>query len=442
MSYFIDRRLNGKNKSLVNRQRFMQRYKKHIKQAVADAVNKRSITDMERGESISIPSQDTHEPIISHGQGGQQHRIYPGNKQFDAGDRIDKPKGGGGGSGSGNASNSGEGDDEFSFYISKEEFLNYIFEDLALPNMLKKTLSSQDDFETKNAGFVTEGTANNLSIVRSMRNAHARRIALSAGKKRKLKELLLEQQELEASPDGFNHQARLLALREEIEILQARIKKVPYLDTFDLRYRSQVKYPVPSSKAVMFCLMDVSGSMTQDIKEIAKRFYILLYLFLQKNYDKIELVFIRHHTSAKEVTEEEFFYSRETGGTIVSSALKLMHEIVQDRYSSSEWNIYAAQASDGDNWDDDSPKCTHLLDQYILPAVQYFSYIEITPQNHQALWHAYQELSAQWPNEFAMAQIKSAGDIYSVFRELFATQQPGHAQKSNSQGARKQGEKV
>ncbi|MFT4906053.1 MAG: uncharacterized sporulation protein YeaH/YhbH (DUF444 family) [Oleispira sp.] len=442
MSYFIDRRLNGKNKSLVNRQRFMQRYKKHIKQAVADAVNKRSITDMERGESISIPSQDTHEPIISHGQGGQQHRIYPGNKQFDAGDRIDKPKGGGGGSGSGNASNSGEGDDEFSFYISKEEFLNYIFEDLALPNMLKKTLSSQDDFETKNAGFVTEGTANNLSIVRSMRNAHARRIALSAGKKRKLKELLLEQQELEASPDGFNHQARLLALREEIEILQARIKKVPYLDTFDLRYRSQVKYPVPSSKAVMFCLMDVSGSMTQDIKEIAKRFYILLYLFLQKNYDKIELVFIRHHTSAKEVTEEEFFYSRETGGTIVSSALKLMHEIVQDRYSASEWNIYAAQASDGDNWDDDSPKCTHLLDQYILPAVQYFSYIEITPQNHQALWHAYQELSSQWPNEFAMAQIKSAGDIYSVFRELFAKQQPGHAQRSNSQGARKQGEKV
>ena len=422
MSYFIDRRLNGKNKSMVNRQRFMQRYKKHIKQAVAEAVNKRSITDMDRGESISIPSQDTHEPIISHGQGGQQHRIYPGNKQFDAGDQIDKPKGGGSGSGSGQASQQGEGEDEFSFYISKEEFLNYIFEDLALPNMLKKTLSNQDEFETKHAGFVTEGTANNLSIIRSMRNAHARRIALSAGKRRKLKELFAEQKALENNPDGFKHQARLLAITEEIADLQKRIKRVPYLDTFDLRYRSQVKYPVPTSKAVMFCLMDVSGSMTQDIKEIAKRFYILLYLFLQKSYDKIELVFIRHHTSAKEVTEDEFFYSRETGGTIVSSALKLMHEIVQDRYSPSEWNIYAAQASDGDNWDDDSPHCAQLLNQYILPEVQYFSYIEITPQSHQALWHAYQQLGSDWPHEFAMAQIKQPGDIYTVFRDLFAKQ--------------------
>lgn len=433
MSYFIDRRLNGKNKSMVNRQRFMQRYKKHIKQAVTDAINKRSITDMERGENISIPSQDTHEPVISHGQGGQQNRIYPGNKEFNAGDKIDKPKSGGGGSGSGQASNQGEGEDEFSFYISKEEFLNYIFEDLALPNMMKKTLSTQEEFETRHAGFVTEGTANNLSIVRSMRNAHARRIALSAGKKRKLKALLAEKETLENHPDGFKNQARLIELSEEIALLQARIKKVPYLDTFDLRYRSQVKYPVPTSKAVMFCLMDVSGSMTQDVKEIAKRFYILLYLFLQKNYDKIELVFIRHHTSAKEVTEEEFFYSRETGGTIVSSALKLMHEIVQDRYSASEWNIYAAQASDGDNWDDDSPQCSHILNTHILPLVQYFSYIEITPQNHQALWHAYEQLNKQWPSEFAMAQIKEPGDIYTVFRELFAKQH-SHSQRTSQQG--------
>ena len=433
MSYFIDRRLNSKNKSMVNRQRFMQRYKKHIKQAVSDAVNKRSITDMERGENISIPSQDTHEPIINHGEGGQQHRIYPGNKQFAAGDKVDRPKGGSG-SGSGKASNQGEGKDDFSFYISKEEFLNYIFEELALTKMVKKTLSTQDEFETRHAGFVSEGTANNLSIIRSMRNAHARRIALSAGKKRKIKELLAEQQELESNPDGFKQQARLLALAEDIKKLQARIKKVPYLDTFDLRYRSQVKYPIPTSKAVMFCLMDVSGSMTQDIKEIAKRFYILLYLFLQKNYERIELVFIRHHTSAKEVTEEEFFYSRETGGTIVSSALKLMYEIVQARYPASDWNIYAAQASDGDNWDDDSPQCAQLLSEYILPEVQYFSYIEITPQNHQALWHAYQELGNEWPNEFAMAQIREQGDIYSVFRELFAKENANH------QDIRQQGE--
>lgn len=421
MSYFIDRRLNGKNKSMVNRQRFMHRYKKHIKEAVSNAVNHRSITDMERGENISIPNRDTHEPVISHTNGGKQHRVYPGNKEFSTGDEIAKPPGGGGGgSGKGDASNQGEGEDEFSFYITKDEFLNYIFEDLELPNMVRKTLSDQDEFATRHAGYVTEGTANNLSIIRSMRNAHARRIAMSAGKRKKLKELKDEYQQLEQQPDGHQNQQRLAELQGLIEDLQARLKKVPFLDTLDLRYRNQVRYPVPSSKAVMFCLMDVSGSMTQDIKEIAKRFYILLYLFLQKNYDKIELVFIRHHTSAKEVTEEEFFYSRETGGTIVSSALKLMHEIMQDRYSPNEWNIYAAQASDGDNWDDDSPQCAQLLTEKILPQVQYFSYIEITPHNHQALWEAYTRITEAYPRQFAMAQIRTAGDIYPVFRDLFA----------------------
>lgn len=421
MSYFIDRRLNGKNKSMVNRQRFMHRYKKHIKEAVSNAVNKRSITDMERGESISIPNRDTHEPVITHTQGGRQHRVFPGNKEFSTGDKINRPPGGGGGgSGKGDASNQGEGEDDFSFYITKEEFLNYIFEDLELPNMVRKTLSTQDEFATRHAGYVTEGTANNLSVVRSLRNAHARRIALSAKKRRQLKEFRAELAKLEEQPPEIRDPRRMAELAELIQELEGRIRRVPFLDTLDLRYRNQVKYPVPSSKAVMFCLMDVSGSMTQDIKEIAKRFYILLYLFLQKSYDKIEIVFIRHHTSAKEVTEEEFFYSRETGGTIVSSALKLMHQIMQDRYSPSEWNIYAAQASDGDNWDDDSPQCAKLLMDKILPDVQYFSYIEITPQNHQALWEAYTKVTDAYPSQFAMAQIRNQGDIYPVFRDLFA----------------------
>lgn len=418
MSYIIDRRLNGKNKSMVNRQRFLKRYKSHIKEAVSNAVNKRSITDMERGEQVSIPTRSTHEPMISHGQGGKQHRVYPGNKEFSTGDRINKPQGGGAGSGSGQASNQGEGEDDFSFYLTKEEFLNYLFDDLALPNMVKKTLSQSSEYKTLRAGFVSEGTANNLSVVRSLRNAHARRIGMTAGKRKKIKALKAELANLEQQPG--DSQAKKNELNAQIKDLERRLKLVPFIDDLDLRYRNQVKVPVPSSKAVMFCLMDVSGSMTQDVKDIAKRFYILLYLFLQKTYEQIELVFIRHHTSAKEVSEEDFFYSRETGGTIVSSALKLMQEVVEQRYSSSEWNIYAAQASDGDNWDDDSPLCAQILQEQLLPVVQYFSYIEITPNQHQALWEAYEGLSQAHPNEFAMAQIREPGDIYPVFRELFA----------------------
>src|SRR3989338_6106597 len=129
----------------------------------------------------------------------------------------------------------------------------------------------------------------------------------------------------------------------------------------------------------MFCVMDVSGSMDEAKKEIAKRFFILLYLFLTKNYETIELVFIRHHTTAKEVNEKEFFYSRETGGTVVSSALELMRDIILYRYSSADWNIYGAQASDGDNWNNDSPRCADILMRDIMPYVQYFAYVEIMP---------------------------------------------------------------
>ncbi len=421
MSYIIDRRLNGKNKSMVNRQRFLRRYKSHIKRAVTEAVNKRSITDMERGERISIPTKDTSEPIFSHGNGGARNRVLPGNKEFHAGDKVMRPKGGGGqGSGEGEASDKGEGIDDFSFYINKEEFLDYVFEDLALPNLIKKTLKDSDDIAYRRAGYTVTGTANNLAIVKSMRAAQARRIALSASSRRKLKAAKAELKIEENKDKNVRNSEHIEELLLTIKKLEDKIKKVPYIDTFDIKYRNILKEPCPSTKAVMFCIMDVSGSMTSQIKEMAKRFYILLYLFLQRNYEKTEVVFIRHHTSAKEVNEQDFFYSRETGGTIVSSALDLMSDLIQERYDTNEWNIYAAQASDGDNWDDDSPLCAKILHEKIMPMLQYFSYIEITPNAHQALWRAYEELKPQLGNHFAMAQITSSDEIFPVFRELFS----------------------
>lgn len=418
MSYVIDRRLNGKNKSTVNRQRFLRRYRDHIKKAVEEAVSRRSITDMEHGEQISIPSRDIDEPVWHHGRGGRQTIIHPGNKEFSAGERIPRPSGGGGGgSGQGKASNSGEGMDDFVFQITQEEFLDFMFEDLALPNLVKKHLAGMDSFKTVRAGISNEGTPARLNIVRTLRSAHARRIALSGSSRSHLRELKAELERLKCEePDNFGD---IRELEEKIAGLRARIERLPFLDTFDLKYNLLVKQPKPTSKAVMFCLMDVSGSMTQATKDIAKRFFILLYLFLKRSYEKIEVVFIRHHTSAKEVDEQEFFYSRETGGTIVSSALKLMQEVLAARYPVSEWNIYAAQASDGDNWNDDSPVCRDILIRQIMPFVQYFSYVEITPREHQALWHEYEQVAEAFPDSFAQQQIVSAADIYPVFRELF-----------------------
>ena len=171
----------------------------------------------------------------------------------------------------------------------------------------------------------------------------------------------------------------------------------------------------------MFCLMDVSGSMDANRKDIAKRFFIMLYLFLSRNYEHIEVVFIRHHTTAIEVDEHDFFHARETGGTVVSSALELTHEIIQQRYPTSDWNIYTAQASDGDNWTDDSPRCRDLLLSKLMPCMQYYAYVEIEARHPQNLWREYETVKGAWKN-FAMQRILGLEDIYPVFRELFKKQ--------------------
>lgn len=421
MSYFIDRRANAKNKSAVNRQRFLDRYRTHIKRSVEEAVNRRSITDMERGEKVSIPARDISEPVFQHGQGGKRSIVSPGNKDFVEGDRLRRPGGGGGGGGGSGegASNQGEGMDEFAFSLTREEFLDFVFDGLELPHLERKQLKDLDEVRPVRAGISRDGVPARINIVRSMREAYARRIAMRSPIRRALREASEALEAEERKDPVLRNPSRIAELKAEIERLEKRLEAVPFIDTYDLRYNNLVNQPMPSNKAVMFCVMDVSGSMTQAHKDIAKRFFLLLYLFLERNYEKVELVFVRHHTAAKEVDEEEFFYSRETGGTIVSSALTLVDEIIADRYPPTQWNLYVAQASDGDNWDDDSTTCREVLLDSLMPRLQYFTYVEITPHAHQALWEEYETVAAEFPSRFAMRQIVEGGDIYPVFRELF-----------------------
>jgi hypothetical protein len=426
LTHIIDRRLNGKNKSAVNRERFLRRYRQHIKKAVSDAVSKRSITDIDRGDNISIPSKDLDEPTFRSGQGGLRETVNPGNKDFTTGDQVAKPSKGKGeqGSGQGEASDSGEGVDEFVFQISQEEFLDCMFEDLELPNLVKKQLKDTTSFKYQRAGYSNQGNPAKINVVRSLQKAYGRRLALTGKKRESLKKLELKLMDLESSTEDDTTEIRTLKLK--IEKFKTRIKKIPWIDDVDLKFNQHVKIALPSTSAVMFCLMDVSGSMSKMHKDIAKRFYILLYLFLKRNYKKIDVIFIRHHTSAKEVDEEEFFYSRETGGTIVSSALKLMNDIIKQRYPAIDWNIYAAQASDGDNWNGDSPLCLKVLREDILPQIQYFAYIEITKLEHQSLWDEYESLSPEFPDNFAIQTISNESEIYPVFRELFSRKESHH----------------
>lgn len=421
MTNLIDRRLNGKNKSTVNRRRFIQRHREQIKDSLEKSVNNRSVTDLENGENIEIPSKNIDEPMFHVGSGGSRNIIHPGNDQFITGDKIERPQNSSPSNGEDQASKDGNGNDNFKFHISKEEYLDLIFEDLELPNLKMNNYNKIVKWKSSRAGYKVTGVPTNIDVVKSLEKSFARRTAMNASKKTELKKLkeellLLESQNI---PDLIE-QKKLL---QQITNLKQKISQTPFLDTVDLRFRNYEKRPIPSSKAVMFCLMDVSGSMDQATKDIAKRFYILLYLFLKKTYKNVEVIYIRHHTQAKEVDEHEFFYSQETGGTIVSSSLKLMVDIMKKRYSSSDWNIYAAQASDGDNWADDSPHCRSELTEKILPFTRYYTYIEITRRTHQTLWREYEIINKTF-NNFAMKNIQKSEDIYPVFRELFKKQLP------------------
>lgn len=419
LQQIIDRRLSGKNKSIGNRERFLRRYREQIGEAVRRAVSGRGIRDLEQGEDITLPKRDVSEPVFGHGQGGDREYVHPGNKEYVKGDRIERPQGGGG-SGSGSQAGDGEGgEDDFVFRLTKEEFMRVFFEDLALPHLVRTQLAEVPEWKSHRAGFVSDGNPSNLHVVRSMRGALARRIALGGDSRREIRELEAHLLHLQRSPRVADAlvQREIRETEAKLEELRSKAKHVPFLDPIDLRYRNRVRVPVPSAKAVMFCLMDVSGSMDESRKDMSKRFFMLLYMFLTRHYEKIDLVFIRHHTQAAEVTEEEFFHATETGGTVVSSALTLMLDIVRARYPSSEWNIYGAQASDGDNWHQDSGRCRELLSEHLLPLVRYYAYVQVA-EAEQNMWEEYSQLIDSHKN-FAMRKVSDAQDIYPVFRELF-----------------------
>jgi uncharacterized sporulation protein YeaH/YhbH (DUF444 family) len=430
MSEIIDRRVNGRRKSAANQQRFLKRYKAQVREAVARAVSQRKIADTAQGGNVTIPSRDLNEPTFAVGQGGMRERVLPGNDSFNTGDRIPRPQGGGGGQGSGQASDSGEGEDAFTFALSREEFLEFFFEDMELPDLVKTQLAQITQSKLKRGGYRNDGTPSNLAIVRTMRESLGRRIALAAPYRQQLAKVddaIAAEigQRVDAAGESFDNaaaaqsDARLAHLRAEHERLTGRIARVPFIDEFDLRYNNRIPQPRPIAQAVMLCIMDVSGSMDENRKELAKRFFILLHLFLTRHYERIEIVFIRHHTTAAVVDEEGFFHSRESGGTLVSSALELALATIKERFPADLWNVYVAQASDGDNWESDCPKCHELLVNELLPRVQYFSYVEIDAAQPQSLWEQY-ELARGAAHNMALGRILGRADVYPVLRELFA----------------------
>jgi uncharacterized protein len=424
----IDRRLNPGGKSLSNRQRFIRRARAQVRQAVKEASSSRSIKDMERGGPVTIPSDGVNEPTLRRqAQGGVRDYVLPGNKSYTEGETIGRPPSGGGGAGREGAED-GEGEDEFRFVLSDSEFMDLFLEDLELPDLAKKALKGEGAPTWRRAGYSTSGSPANISIARTMRNSLSRRIALKRPRPDEVAALEAALAELEA--EGAD-EALMAAARLQLEKAKSRTLRIGFIDPLDVRYRRYEPTPTPIAQAVMFCLMDVSGSMTEHMKDLAKRFFTLLYVFLKRRYRHVEVVFIRHTHVAQEVDEETFFYARETGGTIVSTALDEMAKILQERFPPTHWNVYGAQASDGDNTPSDTAKTISLIQDSILPHVQYFAYLEVGGEDDDGpiaqqeratlLWRTY-ALVVKQGGEIAMRRVRHRREIFPVFRELFQRQ--------------------
>ncbi|MFC0407352.1 YeaH/YhbH family protein [Roseomonas elaeocarpi] len=422
----IDRRPNPHGKNLENRRRVLSRARSAVVRAVREAVDGGTLREVgKEGEVVTIPAGTLHEPFFhTTFTSGTRELVLGGNREFSVGDRIKRPPGGAGGeggAGSGAGNGDGQSEDNFRFVLSRDEFLELFFEDLELPDLVKSQVVDTETVTPMRTGISTDGAPSALDMGRTMRQSMARRIGLRRPKTDEIRALEAEIEALEGA--GGDNAERLSILREELANMLRRLGRIAWVDPVDLRYRRFSPVPKPSARAVMFCLMDVSGSMTEAMKDLAKRFFLLLHVFLERRYQRVDLVFIRHTEQAEEVDEKTFFTDPRTGGTVVSSALAELLRIQRERYPADAWNIYAAQASDGDNYSGDTARTVGLLEGEILPIVQYFAYIEVGGsgaliRGESDLWRGYAPVAERVP-QLQMRRVGERRDIFPVFRDLF-----------------------
>ena len=366
----IDRRPQGRKASEGNRQRFLKKYKKHLREAVDKIAGTQGITDISKKRKVVAKKNDMHEPTFHHDpHKGKYDYVLAGNETLEKGDMIYRPPADNEKGTEGNPD--GDVFEDFMFTLTKEEFLDIYFSDMELPDFIKNGLKGSSKLKLQRAGYTKEGVPARLDLFKTLKQSIARRKATNS----KL-----------------------------------------FLTDVDLRYKYFKKVAFPVKEAVVFLLMDVSGSMDEVRKTLAKKFFLLLYLFLTKTYDKITLRFIRHTHIAEEVAEKEFFYEAFNGGTVVSTGLSLINEIITEEIALETVNVYIAQASDGENYPEDTEKTLSLLEE-LLQKVQYFVYVQIRDFDlEDSLLEIYSKVPAK---NLSVANVAEDKDIYPALRELF-----------------------
>jgi len=439
---FVDRRKTGRGKSLPNREKLLRRVKESIRAAKPEDIDAGGVKGGAQSASkqlanpVKIARDALAEPTFRYAShSGEYEVVLPGNDKWLKGDEFPmdgEGEGGGGGSGPGE-----DGEDDFVVNISRSEFFDVFFEDCALPDLEQTTEKELPEAVNKPAGFQKEGTPGQLSVIRSYRNSLGRRRALNGETYAEIERL---EAEVEAYNNGTHEQCAYLDLTEigsiiydlqvKIAELKATIdaKSGAAFEKVDLRYRKTEKVMVKSADAVLIMAMDVSGSMDEERKRLGRKYFAMQYAFIKRKYPNTDLVFIWHTDHAEECDEETFFTTRMNGGTVISEAIVLAHQIIKERYDATQTNIYFSYAGDGDNFSYDNSKVIDAFENGFLGKLRHAVYIQVgeemgsswAGQSGQALfWNTMQSI-ANSTKKMHVVKVHNEGEVFTAFKKVYA----------------------
>jgi hypothetical protein len=383
------------DRSASDRRRHKKKIEDAIKEGIHNIVSEESIIGQDGKKKINIPVRGIKEYRFIYGDNSDNKRVgsAPG-EDLQRGQKVgqadSKQKG------KGNKGSDEKGTEFYEVEITLEELAHYLFNDLELPDLAKKSIKNIVGEKYKRHGYRNDGIRPRLDKKKTAINRIKRKKAAQRRDSLEVKSVDLAQ----------------TASEEE--------ERFPYHEN-DLKYRHIKKDVKEASNAVIFFLMDISGSMSQNKKFLARSFYFLLYHFINARYENCEVVFVAHDTEAYEVDEDRFFKRGNSGGTIVSSGLQMVQDIINQRYHPNSWNIYCFQCSDGDNWESDEKKTLDLANS-IKDVSQLFGYCQIEPKEEKLSWDPDKKLSQVYEplvdSTFKTVEISTKSDIWPAFKKL------------------------
>lgn len=437
----IDRRKAGKGKSINNRKKLLKRVRSFIKTSLPQNIGQGGVagTGTVSSSPVRVASDALEEPYFCYAKGGKSTVVVIGNDTYDRGDKIEVTSGEANGTGAGPGES---GEDDFIVNVARDEFLDLFFDDCELPNLRNEKFTDKLENKFQQSGFTSTGNPSQLSVIRSYKQSLARRWAFQSPYKKEREELERELRHLEEGSGVAKYisekkrNARIKEILLRLDEINAKIAALNGFDKVDLRYKKYEAKPLKTIESVLIMIMDISGSMGQEEKTIARRWFALLYAFIKRRYGSTDLVFIAHHDEAFEMNENDFFSTRINGGTSVSPALELANKIIVSRYDPNQTNIYVSHASDGDNWESDNP---NVIDQVIgsgnlAGKIQMFSYVEVgkrrgstwfsmgssAPKENTNLWETYDYCRENLPRKkMSLSIIETPDDCYGVFKNVF-----------------------